>query len=86
MVKFVVDSTFCLTREYAEAHDIRIVSLTLTLGDKEYVEGYSDEWGEFYRDYANGKNAAKTSQPSPKAFMNMAMPADGTSQQWASLF
>ncbi len=70
MVKFVVDSTFCLTREYAEAHDIRIVSLTLTLGDKEYVEGYSDEWGEFYRDYANGKNAAKTSQPSPKAFMN----------------
>ncbi len=68
MVKFIVDSTFGITREFATENDIKIVSLTLTIGTKEYTEGYPEEWEAFYKDLARSKNGAKTSQPSPEKF------------------
>lgn len=69
MVNFVVDSTFGLTRAFATEHNVRIVSLTLTLDGKEYTEGYQEDWTEFYSDYSRSKSAAKTSQPSPELFV-----------------
>ncbi len=68
MVKFIVDSTFGLSREFAEQNGIKVVGLTLMLDGKEYREGFCDEWGDFYCAYAAGKSAAKTSQPSPDIF------------------
>ena len=68
MVKFIVDSTFGVTREYARENDIKIVSLTLLLNGKEYDEGYPDEWDTFYKEYVRSKAAAKTSQPSPDKY------------------
>lgn len=68
MVKFIVDSTFGLTREYAEANDIKIVSLTVLLNGKEFDEGYPDDWKNFYNEVVRTKAAAKTSQPSPEKF------------------
>lgn len=70
MVKFIVDSTFGITREYASANDIKVVSLTLIVNDKESDEGYPDEWVKVYEEYAHSKVAAKTSQPSPKKFQD----------------
>lgn len=70
MVKFIVDSTFGLTREYAEEKGIAIISLTLLLGDKEFDEGYPDSWSEFYDELAKSKLGAKTSQPAPEKFKN----------------
>lgn len=70
MVNFVVDSTFGLTREFAEKHNVRIVSLKLLLDGKEYEEGYQEDWKQFYSDYAASKSAAKTAQPSPEQFAN----------------
>lgn len=70
MVKFIVDSTFGLSEAYARENDIQVVSLTLTLDGKEYEEGYKEEWGTFYSDYAASKSAVKTSQPSPKKFQD----------------
>lgn len=68
MVKFIVDSTFGVTREYALENDIKIVSLTLLLNGKEYDEGYPDEWDAFYKEFVRSKAAGKTSQPSPEKF------------------
>ena len=68
MVNFIVDSTFGITREYAAANDIKIVSLTLILNDKERDEGFPDDWVEFYKEYAQSKTGGKTSQPSPEKF------------------
>ena len=68
MVRFIVDSTFGLSREEAKARNIEVVSLTLLIGDKEYTEGYREDWDGFYADYARSKMGAKTSQPSPEKF------------------
>ena len=70
MVKFIVDSTFGLSRVYAAKNDVAKVNLTVLLHGKEYPEGFSEEWEEFYTEYAGGKSAATTSQPSPRAFMD----------------
>lgn len=69
MVKFLVDSTFGVTREYAQNNDISVVSLTVLLGSHEYDEGYPDEWETFYNELARTKNGGKTSQPSPDKFI-----------------
>lgn len=68
MVKFIVDSTFGITRDYATENGIKVVTLTLSIGTKEYTEGYPEEWDGFYKDLARSKNGAKTSQPSPEKF------------------
>ena len=70
MVRFIVDSTFGLTREFAASNGIKVVSLTLLLGEKEYKEGYREDWGVFYGEFSRSKLPAKTSQPSPKMFQN----------------
>ncbi len=70
MVNFIVDSTFGLSRGYAEEHNIGVVNLTLNIGAKEYTEGYREDWGAFYSDYTRSKVGAKTSQPAPAAFID----------------
>lgn len=70
MVRFIVDSTFGLTREFAASNGIKVVSLTLLLGEKEYKEGYREDWDVFYGEFSRSKLPAKTSQPSPKMFQN----------------
>lgn len=69
MIRFIVDSTFGITKEFADANGIKTVGLTLLLDGKEYTEGFRESWNEFYSDYAKSKSAVKTSQPSPKKFM-----------------
>ncbi len=70
MVKFIVDSTFGLTEDYVNEHGIKVVSLTLSIGTKEYEEGFPDTWKAFYNDLAKSKTGAKSSQPSPEKFQN----------------
>ena len=69
MIKFIVDSTFGLTQEYVEQYDIKVVSLTLLLADKEYEEGFHDTWPELYKILASSKGIGKTSQPSPDKYV-----------------
>lgn len=70
MVRFIVDSTFGLTREFASENGIKVVSLTLLLGDKEFTEGYREDWDVFYSALVRSKAAAKTSQPAPRMFQD----------------
>lgn len=69
MVKFIVDSTFGISESFAKENDIKKVDLTVELNGKQYAEGYSESWEDFYSDYVGQKKYALTSQPSPKAFM-----------------
>lgn len=72
MIRFIVDSTFGLTREFALKHNVEVVSLTVKLEEKEFEEGYSGEWDDFYSQYRGlgSKAIATTSQPSPRAYMD----------------
>ena len=70
MVRFIVDSTFGLSRAFAQENNIEVVSLTITLDGEEFTEGYREEWGEFYDKYTKSKSGAKTSQPSPQKFQD----------------
>ena len=68
MTKFIVDSTFAVTEEYAKKHDIRIAPLRLLLDGVESVEGYEPTWEEFYSRYEKSTSFPTTSQPSPFLF------------------
>ncbi len=70
MVRFIVDSTFGLSRAFAEENGVQVVSLTLLLDGKEYVEGYREDWDAFYKKFVKSKSGAKTSQPSPQKFQD----------------
>lgn len=68
MVRFVVDSTFGVTRDYAKQHGVEMVDLTLLLSGKTYFEGYKGEWDEFYKAFVVSDGKVTTSQPNPTMF------------------
>jgi len=67
-IKLVTDSTFCIGREFAEKHGITTVSLTIRFSDFEYVDGFPEDYAEFYDKLEKSKEFPKTSQPSPEKF------------------
>lgn len=69
MVRFVVDSTFGVSREYAEAHGVEMVNLTLLFSDgKSFYEEFKGEWDDFYKAFEASDGKVTTSQPNPTAF------------------
>ena len=70
MVRLIVDSTFGLSKEYAEKNNIKIVRLKMILNEEVFDEGYEDTWGEFYEKMKNSKHFPTTSQPSPQDFID----------------
>ena len=69
MIKIITDSASCVSKEYAEKHNISIISLTTTLDDQVFVETTDQTvWDKFYTLLKNGKSFPKTSQPSPEEF------------------
>ncbi|MDR0831556.1 MAG: DegV family protein [Bacillales bacterium] len=68
MIKIIVDSTFGLTQEYVDKHDLHVVDLIMLLDGKEYSEGFEENWNRFYNDYEKSKDFPKTSQPNPSRF------------------
>lgn len=70
MVRFIVDSTFGITREYAKEHCVKSVDLSQYVGDKMFKEGYYDEWDDFYKAFIEAEGKASTSQPNPSDFQN----------------
>ena len=68
MIHFVVDSTFSVTKKYAQKHNITVVSLNTLLDGVTAPEGYPDTFGEFFAKLKQSKGFPKTSQPSPELF------------------
>lgn len=68
MIRFIVDSTFCVTKEYAKRHKIKIVNLKLILDGQETDEGFPDEWEDFYKRLSASRNFPTTSQVNPHTY------------------
>jgi len=69
-VAIVTDSTVCLPQVFLRRFPIQIVPLQLTIGDWTYQDGVDLEYDEFYRVLAERDVDARTSAPTPKAFLN----------------
>ena len=69
MIKIVTDSTCGVSKEFAEANDIRVVPLKVMVGDKEFEEAFSDVKLEMYEEVAKTKIFPKTSLPSVQKFV-----------------
>lgn len=68
MIRFIVDSTFGITKEFAEQNKIKVVKLKMMLDGETVEEGFQDEWAPFYEKIKNSKNFPTSSQPNPQAF------------------
>lgn len=69
MVKFIVDSTFGVSKEMAKEHDIKIVSLKLILDGVVEDEGFEETWNDFYKRFSESPNFPTTSQPNAESYI-----------------
>ena len=67
-VKIIIDSTTNIKKELVG--QFGVVPLTVHFGDKEYVDGVTINYIEFYEKLENGSIMPTTSQPTPDAFEN----------------
>ncbi len=68
------DSTCDLPREFVERHDIRIIPLTVLLGEESYFDDESFNAGMIYEYYKKTGNLPKTSAPSVQQFIDFFAP------------
>lgn len=68
MIKIIVDSTCYVSEEYAKANDIKVIDLSVGMGEEVVPEGKEGTWDKFFGWLSHGKNFPKTSQPSPGDF------------------
>ena len=69
MIHIIADSTFGITKDFAESNNVEIVNLKLILDDVVTDEGFEENWEEFYYRLKKSKNFPSTSQPSPEDFV-----------------
>ena len=70
MIRFIIDSTFGISKEFAKKENIKVVSLKMMLDGKTTEETYPDEWEPFYQDLIKSKNFPTSSQPNPQNFID----------------
>ena len=67
-IKISADSTCDLSREYIEAHDITIVPLTVSMGDRDYVDGRDIAPDDIFRHVDAGGSLPKTAAVNVDAY------------------
>lgn len=70
-MQIIIDSTSDISFEEAKKLNIHYIPMILNLNEKEYLDGIEITKDEFYERLENEKLAAKTSQPSPNAFLEI---------------
>lgn len=68
MIQLITDSSADLPKELLDKYNIVVVPLTITIDDKDYLEGVDITPQEFFEKMSESKKLPKTSQPSPAAF------------------
>ena len=53
MIRFIVDSTFGITKEFAEENNVKVVKLKMILDGETTEEGYQETWAEYYEKIKN---------------------------------
>jgi DegV family protein with EDD domain len=74
MIKIVTDSTAYLNKDFAKKHDIKIVPLKVSFGEKNFRDGVDITPDDFYRMLEENIAYPKTSQPSVKDFTDVYKP------------
>lgn len=69
-IKIVVDSCCDLSEEMRKDMNVQIVPLTLTLGEKDYIDDDTLDIKQYIHDMAQCATSPKTACPSPDAYMN----------------
>ena len=68
MIKIITDSSADLPKELIEQYDITVVPLTVTIGEKTFLEKVDLTPKEFFTRMFSTDTLPKTSQPSPASF------------------
>lgn len=71
MIRILVDSSSDYTIEEIKNKDMELVPITITIGEKTYVDGYDLGRDEFYEILQSSNDFPKTSQPSPQSFIDI---------------
>ena len=71
MIRIVTDSAADMEAEELERFDIESVPLSVTFGDKTYLDGVTLSKDDFFELLASEKEFPKTSQPSPESFLKV---------------
>lgn len=69
-IRIITDSAADFTRQELDAHGIICVPMTITIGEDTYIDGVTLSADTFWQRLIAG-DAAKTSQPSPDAFLSV---------------
>jgi DegV family protein with EDD domain len=79
MVKLIIDSPACASKQYVEENNITVVHLSSMINGITKPEGFEEDWPEFFETVKNSEDFPKTSLPSPEQFLeafNSANPED----------
>lgn len=68
-IRIITDSAADYSAQEIEKRQITCIPMTVTFGDKEYMDGKDITKDEFFKLLTEGKDFPKTSQPSPSIFL-----------------
>lgn len=68
-IRIITDSAADYSAQEIEKRQITCIPMTVTFGDKEYMDGKDITKDEFFKLLTEGKDFPKTSQPSPSNFL-----------------
>jgi len=77
MIKIITDSAADLSKEYAEANNIRVIPLHVSFGEEEYRDGVDLTGYEFFEKLIESDELPKTSQIPPYEFEEVFEEYDG---------
>lgn len=70
MIRIIVDSSADFQAKELQAKQIELVPITVTIGDRSYLDGIDLKRDTFYEILTESGEFPKTSQPSPQAFLD----------------
>lgn len=71
MVQIVIDSSSDYTLQEAESKNLAFIPISITMGDKDYLDGVNLERNAFFEMLTNSSDFPQTAQPSPQEFLNI---------------
>ncbi len=75
MIRIIVDSSADYQAKELQAQNIELVPITVTIGDRSYLDGIDLERDTFYEILKESGQFPKTSQPSPQAYLDVFLDA-----------
>ena len=71
MIRILIDSSADFTAEEAKKHNLELVSINITMGGKNYLDGVDLTRDEFYDLLVSNEEFPMTAQPSPQEFLDI---------------